>query len=97
MAKKKAAAKQSPAKKKQKPAKEGFSVFVDRTPKNDPDGPLEPDLVLQRVAQCLKNTNDATRWIKENAEEFHGEKLVIAQIKTAVVVKVTQKISVTLE
>lgn len=101
-AKKKKAAKKAAkkaVKKSIKKTKGGFGVFIshglDRHPVSSDEIPITP--FLEQVATDLKDTLDAERWIKENAENFKNEELVIAQVKKSVKVKVETQVKVTFE
>lgn len=64
----------------------------------DPGEAAFPDrLVLHEIASDLKDTQDALKWVKKNAENHEGATLVIAQIKQTITCTVKKVVQVVIE
>ena len=98
MAAKKKTAVKNPRKKPER-IKGGFGVFVQETWYADnvemDKGDGKPCLV--QIALGLKDTQDSTGWIKENAEKYEGKTLIIAQIKQSITCAIEKVVRVKIE
>ncbi len=96
---KKAAAKKT--RKKPERTKGGFGVYLQETNSIGTDGSgkdvsLESS-ILREIVSGLKDTQDAIKWVKENAEKHEGKTLVIAQVKQTITCTVKKMVVVQIE